>query len=165
MFKDPVNGRWLTQSLFIELSYGNPEYAQFTLKDEDHELNGKTYISIKRLFLALEDPTEYLFATTVLGGWAHWKRLQSNATLKPYIAEWREELEVKLRSAGVQEIAKEARSSGRGALQAAKWLADKGWIEKKGAGRPTKEAVEGERKQLAAVKDAVENDLERITQH
>jgi hypothetical protein len=65
------------------------------------------------------------------------------------IAAWREELEVKLRSQGVRGVMLEAYSEGKGSLQAAKWLADKGWTEKRTAGRPSNEELAGERKQRA----------------
>lgn len=166
MFKDPATGNFYTQSLFLELSYQDTSKAIYTLKDDDHEYNGNTYKSIKKLYLEIADPTEYAFAEQCFANWRHWKRISENTgLLKPYIQEWRDELEIKLRSQAIKSIAIEASSDNKGALQAAKWLADKGWIEKKGAGRPTKEAVEGERKHRAAVKQQVEDDLERITQH
>ena len=48
-----------------------------------------------------------------------------------------------------------------GSFQAAKYLADKGWEEKK-AGRPTKAAVERETKQQAAMKVSVLEDYKRL---
>ena len=164
MFKDERTGNFYTQSLFLELSYVNPEYAIYTLKDDDYEHNGTVYKSIKRLYLSIGDPTEYEFATKCFGGWSHWQRIcNKTKLLHPYIDEWRDELTVKLRSAGVRGVIDEASSDSKGALQAAKWLADKGWADKRKAGRPTNIEVAGERKAQAQVKDAVDKDLERIT--
>lgn len=163
IFRDKVTGNFLTQSLFLEFCYENPKNAVFTLKDDDHEHNGKTYISIKRLYLETADPTEYEFATKHLGGWSHWKRLCDSTTrLHPYINAWREELEVMLRSKGVRGVMLEAYSEGKGALQASKWLADKGWAEKRTAGRPSKEEVVRERKAHANIKQTIDDDLARI---
>lgn len=126
-------GRPLTQSLFLEIGYN--EDAVYSLKEVDHFHNGRVYPSLKRLFLLTSDPTEYKFATTYLLGWKHWMRLCENKILKTHITEWREELEIKLRSEGVYQV---MQASQGGSWQAAKWLADRGW-DQRGAGRPTDE--------------------------
>ena len=56
--------RPLTQSLFLELGY--TDFAIFTLKEDDYVYNDKTYISLKKLYLEMEDPTEYDFANECL---------------------------------------------------------------------------------------------------
>lgn len=158
-FKDDNSGNFYTQGLFLELSYNDPKHAIYTLKDEDHEFNDKSYLSIKKLYVATGDPTEYKFATEHLGGWNHWKRLLAKTTLlHPYIEEWREELEVKMRSQGVARMVSSAYES----PTAAKWLAEKGWVEKRTAGRPSKAEVEGEKKQQASVKSVIQSDLDRL---
>lgn len=165
-FRDETTGNFYTQGLFLELSYNDLRHAVYTLKDFDYEFKGKTYISIKRLYLETADPTEYEFAKKCFEGWSHWRRICSTTTsLHPYIEEWREELEIKLRSDGIKGVISEVKSQGKGALQASKWLADKGWADKRPAGRPSKQEVERERKQQARIKDQVGSDLERITQH
>ena len=166
MFKDPVTGNWYTQALFYELTYTRPENAMYTLKDNaiDIKVNGevRTLPSIKQAFLECEDPTEYTFATTYLGGWSHWKRLcEKTKLLHPYIEEWREELEVKLRSEGIRQVAEHAKSD-KG-FQASKWLAEKGWDEKK-RGRPSKEEKERELKIQTKIGKEVDDDLTRILQ-
>ena len=165
MFKDKT-GNWITQGLFLELSYGNKENVVYTLKDTDQEvvINGETRTlpSIGRLFVECGDPTEYTFATTYLGGWAHWKRLcEKTKVLHPYIEEWREELEIKLRSEGIRQVAEHAKSD-KG-FQASKWLAEKGWDEKK-RGRPSKEEKERELKITTKIHQEVDDDLNRILQ-
>lgn len=151
-------GKPLTQSLFLEIGY--TEQAIYTLKDNDHIHNGKHYPSLKRLFLECADPTEYEFATTHLLGWKHWLRLCENKVLRKHIDEWRDELEIKLRSQGVKEVMKSAVA---GNYQAAKFLADRGWINR-GAGRPTKDEVEHERKVQAALTDEFSADVHRLFQ-
>lgn len=153
-----VRGRPLTQSLFLEFGY-NTDYAVFTLKEEDYEYNGKTYISLKALYLEHEDPTEYDFATTYLLNWNQWKRLTRNKLFMPYHVEWQEELELKLRSQAVADI-KEL-SSGEKGFQAAKWLANRGWDTRK-AGRPTKDEAEHERNMQAAIDAEYAEDADRL---
>ena len=146
----------LTQSLFLEIGYSDT--AVYTLKEIDHEHNGKTYPSLKRLYIEMADPTEYQFAITYLLGWRHWKRLCDNKLLRSHIDEWREELEVKLRCQGVKQAMIAAES---GSFQAAKWLTDRGWANK-GAGRPSKETIEGEKKFQARIDSEYGDDVVRL---
>lgn len=127
-------GRPLTQSLFLEVTYS--EYAVYTLKEFDYEYKDKIYPSLKKLYLKEEDPTEYTFAEKHLLGWQHWKRLCENKVLRKHIEEWREELELKIRSQAIRDMVNLCASE-NGNFSAAKFLADRGW-EKRGAGRPSK---------------------------
>ncbi len=133
-FKD-ASGNWITQSLFLEYQY-KEIYAVYTLSEEDKEYKGTLYPSIKKLYLDICDPTEYEFAQKCFGGWEHWKRLQKNKYLRPYINKWREELEIKLVSQGVRTLIEK---SNEGGISIAKWLADKGWQPRRKAGAPSKE--------------------------
>lgn len=151
-------GRPLTQSLFLEVGY--TDFAVYTLKDFHYDYNGKTYPSLKQLYLEMEDPTEYNFASTYLLGWRHWQRLCENKQLRKHIDEWRAELEYKLRSKAVGMMLESARM---GNYQAAKWFADRGWSNK-GAGRPSKADVEHERKVQAAIADEYNEDVVRLFQ-
>tara|TARA_R110000824_G_scaffold344886_1_gene531533 strand:+ start:775 stop:1263 length:489 start_codon:yes stop_codon:yes gene_type:complete len=126
-------GRPLTQALFLEMGY--TDYSVFTLKEEDYEYKGKTYPSLKKLFVEFEDPTEYQFATTYLLGWQQWKKIVANQGLAKHINEWREELELRLVSQGIKDMIDQ--SADGGSFQASKYLADKGW-DKRAAGRPSK---------------------------
>lgn len=134
-----TTGRPITQALFLEVNY-DEKYAVYTLKDVDFNYNGTLYPSLKRLFIDMADPTEYAFATKYLLGWQHWKRICDNKMLARHIAEWREELELKLRSIAIRDL-QDLCSSENGNFQAAKFLADRGW-DKRGAGRPSKAEVE-----------------------
>lgn len=149
-------GKFRTQSLFLELGYGAD--ALFTLKDQDHEHEGKIYPSLKRLYLEFEDPTEYEFANTILLGWRHWQRMCENKIIRKHIDEWREELEVKLRSQAIRDAIQEAK---KGHFQAAKWVADRGWSTR-GAGRPSKADIEHEKKVQARIDNEYGADVIRM---
>jgi hypothetical protein len=153
-FKDDMQ-RYRTQALFFEY-YADQEFAVFTLKDEDFEADGKKYIALKPIYLAMSDPTEYSFAMYVFDSWPHWARLRKYY-LKDHVAMWREEMEMKLVSEGIQQNIKLAKA---GNYNAAKWLADKGWEEKRG--RPTKAEKEGRLKQDTAQRKELEADMARI---
>ena len=162
-------GTWVTQSLFLEIGY-KLDLAVFTLADEDKEYKGKTYPSLKRLYLEMEDPTEYLFATTHLGGWGHWKRMLKNKILAQHIEEWQEELQLKLKAQGVSSMINEAKMGGRGQATAARWLASNGWLDDgeggKKVGRPkTKVDPVKEAKGDKIIKDAFAKDLDRLREN
>lgn len=127
-------GRPLTQGLFLEFNY-DTTYAIYSLKDDDNDFRGTLYPSLKKLFLAEDDPTEYQFAKKHLLGWKHWQRLNENKALKEHFDEWREEFEIKIRSEGIRAIIDMTADGSN--FQAAKWLADRGW-DKRAAGRPSK---------------------------
>ena len=143
-------GRWLTRALFVELA--DPELVdkyppKFTLEEA------------RTIYLECEDPTEYLVAMELVGDWDHWNALLANPTVMSYINKWREELEIKLRSKAIQHI--QSLSFGEKGFAAAKWLAEKGWAEKK-AGRPTKKQVEQEAKMEAGISSELAADASRI---
>ena len=54
-------GRYLVNGLFLEDRY-DMDMAIFTYDGEDKLYKGKTFISLKKLYLAYGDPTEYKFA-------------------------------------------------------------------------------------------------------
>jgi hypothetical protein len=151
-----VMNKPLTQSLFLEIGY--TDAAIYTLKEVDHEHNGKVYPSLKRLYLEMADPTEYEFATTYLLGWRHWKRLCDNKFIRTHIDEWREELEIKLRCRGVKQVLIAAET---GSFQAAKWMSDRGWSNR-GAGRPTAADIKGEKEFQARVESEYGADVVRL---
>jgi hypothetical protein len=153
-FKDD-KGRYLTQSLFIELSYSDPEWAIYTLTDEDKELNGRHYVSLRKLYLEMKDPTEYAFATKYLWGWEHWQKIVNNAIIREYIDRWRDELEVKIRSDAVRSMLKLDTN-----FNAVKWAADGHWNVRRG--RPSKNELEREKKMREKVADDLKSDSDRV---
>jgi hypothetical protein len=151
-----TSGRPITQSMFLEVGYSDA--AIYTLKDQDHVYKDREYPSLKRLYLEEEDPAEYNFVTKYLLNWRQWQRLYDNKLLRPHIDEWREELELKLRSRATQEMIKKA---DKGNVQASKWLADRGWAMR-GAGRPSKEEVQNEKRFQARVDKDYTADIIRL---
>lgn len=151
-------GRPLTQSLFLELGYS--DYAVYTLKENDYEYKGKVYPSLKALYLKEEDPTEWSFAAKHLLGWQHWKRLCENKAIAKHIEEWREELELKIRSQAVRDMVNMCASE-NGNYSAAKFLADRGW-DKRAAGRPSKQEKDKHLRMEERLADEFEEDLKRL---
>lgn len=149
-------GRPRTQSIILEIDYS--DFAIYTLKDEDYEYNGKLMKSLKALYLAMEDVTEYEFATTYFANWRHWERICENKLTKPSVLMWRHELELKLRARAAKQMAREA---AKGSIQALKWIADKGW-EGKSVGRPSKEHIEKEANVQSIIRSEYEQDHLRL---
>ena len=149
-------GKPLTQSLFLETTYS--EAAIYTLKDADYLYKGQFFPSIKRLYLEMEDISEYEFANRYFLSWDHWNRLAANKLLIPHVESWRQELSLKLTARGFDLMRKKA---SEGSLQAIKWLADKGW-DVKPVGRPSKQEVENTKKTLAKREMEYASDFKRL---
>jgi hypothetical protein len=156
-FKEPNSGNYITQALFLEHSYS--PYAMYTTKEEHHEHNGVVYPSLKKLYTSFEDPLEYDFANEYLSGWKHWCRILDNKWCMKHIQEWRDELEIKIRSQAVKDIMD--LSLNNDSFQAAKWLADRGW-EKRGAGRPSKAEKQKESSMNTRIAEEFSADVKRM---
>ena len=151
-------GRMRTLSLFLEEGYNKD--AIFTTKPEDYTYKGKKYISLKKLYLEAEDPTEYLFATEYLLGWPHMVKMRGNKKLAAMFDEWQVESEVRLRALGIKGIIDLSMSDG-GSYQASKFVAEGGWV-KKGVGRPTNEVKARDDKIKQQLEDEFAQDAARL---
>jgi len=182
-YKDS-GGRWRTTSLFLETfdwgakdSNGIPLYEKFspifTLREHAHLLKPSSTIrdrykdglvpSIRELYLSYNDPTEYLFAEQVFHSTYHWKHLQTLDWFKPYLEEWRLCLKEKLRAIGCEALVKIAQGSDpKLGLQAAKWLAEEGFAQRRGKGRPSEVQVIAEIKKEATIEKIYLEDAERL---
>ena len=143
MFKDTMN-RWLTAGLFHETS--SKEGTSLYSLDKAREK-----------FLELSDMTGYKFSQEMLGGYQHWQALEASK-ISFYLEEWKDELEVKMRSESLSRIVEVAES---GHYQSNKFLMDRGW-DTRGAGRPSKLEVAKQVKQNAKVVEASKRFLSPI---
>jgi len=155
-YLDKMN-RMRTKSLFKE-SYipedRNNLTPVYTLKDHDD------LPSMKQLYLSYEDPTGYQFAIDHLGSFPHWQKLCKSKWFKAYKEQWDEELEIRLLSKSLRKVNELSQGGTAQAFNAAKYLADKGWVPKKG--RPTKASIEAEKKKAAQLEEELEDDFDRI---
>jgi hypothetical protein len=164
-YKDK-GGRYRTLSLFKEtiqpMTKRQGYTPCFTLTPEDKD----ELPSLHRLFVEAEDPTEYKFALEVLGSWTQWQMLKECTWFKPYYETWRRELDTRLRSKGVGILKDIASSDKPSSAQAAKWLAEGGWVtDKKVAakkGRPSKEDVDNELRRMAEAQSELNDDALRV---
>lgn len=159
-FKDD-NNRYIVQGLFLEDRY-NPDLSVYTFDGEDKKYKGKLFPSLKRLYLEHGDPAEYSFARKYLYDWDHWQRLCRNKICRTHIDKWREELELSLMCEGIATLIDLA--THKESYQAAKWLADRGWVKSE-RGRPSKEEIEGELKKRADQANEFEQDFQLLNFH
>lgn len=149
-------GRYLTQGLFYESEYDHT-FAQYTLASYDKTVDGITYPSIKRLYLEMEDLTEYEFASTYFVDYPHWQKICRNKALLEHIEGWRNELELKLRARALRNLVGQAE---KGNFNAAKYIAGKEWEAKRG--RPSKAEKAGVLKKEAALRDELADETSRV---
>jgi hypothetical protein len=154
-----------TKSLFIEHAPDEEsmKHVMYTLKDKTY----RGFPSLKQLYLACQDPTEYSFANQYLGGWKHWQMLQRSPVLQPHIAAWREELELYMRSQAFARIKSELQDPKSAAsFTAAKTILQKygdlANVNNKVVGRPTKEKIRREAERLFNHSDQLMEDAERL---
>lgn len=160
-----VNGAWLTRGLFFETCLHNEDNIMYTLKEYDHEVRGKKLPSLYKLYMEMEDPTEYEFANEYLGGWTHWKKLCDSPFFLEHVTNWREELTIKLKAKALHQIRQKAQDpDNKDNYQANKFLIDKGWEEKKkgGVGRTTKDKIKQEANKIALTQSEFDEDYNRI---
>lgn len=137
------NGAPLLWSLFIDnWVKGTYDAAPvYTLKDDDY----KGYPSLYRLYMDMEDPTEWVFATTYLASWEHWERLCECEWFKPIVARWRKEMALKVKARALNRIRQESENpDSRNYYNANRFLVDKGWLDKEvpgPKGRPKKQEI------------------------
>lgn len=102
------------------------------------------YISLKEVYMAIEDPTEYEFAMKTFGSFRHWLHIADLSWAKEHVAEWRHELAMKLKSKSVKDIVSLAGDEfvkETTKLQALKYLANSDYAEKTTATKIKKDKV------------------------
>lgn len=169
MFRNETNNL-LTRALFWETNY--QDVAIYTLGRNDKEVtlsdgSTKKLKSLYRLYMDMNDVTEYDFANKYFESWDHWKLVSESWYLKDLVAKWREELEIRVVTDALKMIQAEAISSSKYAYAANRYLADKGWKaeekkSRKGAGRPSKASIQEEAVRLASEQHDTNADLERL---
>lgn len=165
LLKDDRNVARTTSLFFESKREADPTLVPiFTLKDFDYTVDGVTYLSLRQIYFSYEHiPNfEYNFAMDVFGSWDIWQKI-TKCSIRSVFQEWRDELEIKIKAEAIRRMMAASRSDDAKGVQAAKYLADKGYVEGgTRRGRPTKEEVERERKLQAEVKDSLAADMERI---
>jgi hypothetical protein len=160
-YKDS-KGSWRTQSLFVEFERP-PHGALWTIGEEDYtDKDNRFFPSLRKIYLNYSHVPgyEHSFITEVIGSYPLWVRLSGSSFIAKHIQEWREELEVKIKSRAIQALITQSRTD-KGTA-AAKYLADMGW---KGSsrGRPSKKEKQVYLEDSKRHNQEVKDDLKRIS--
>lgn len=138
----------------------------YTLKDWDHvRPDGTPYPSLYLLYMSLEDLTEYEFVNQCLDGWEHWQMLCQANFFKPYIARWREELQLKIKARALQRLKAAAEvAEGKSYVELNKYLANEQWRPgaSKGRGRPSSAEISSKLLEETNKLLDLEQDYERV---
>jgi len=159
-FKDS-KGSWRTQSLFVEFERP-PHVALWTLGEDNYEHeDGRFFPSLRKIYLSYNHIPgyEHKFVSEQIGSYPFWLRLSKSSFIAKHIQEWREELEVKIRSESMEALIRQSREPN--GTTAAKYLADKGWVGS-GRGRPTKKEKEALSKGETREASEIYDDFKRI---
>lgn len=151
------NGAPKTQGLFYEYEY-NPD-ALFTIHEDDITKRGKTFYSLRKLYMEAKDLTGYRFAEKYLAGYRQWKRFKANKWINDHIENWEEELELSIRADALQDMLN--LSETEGSFQATKFLLDRGY-SKLPKGRPSKKDQVAAGKKDAQAQKEYEQDMLRL---
>ncbi len=162
-YKTSIN-TWFTKQLFWDVWISLPsterifEKPIFTLYDDKPE-----YISARKTFVEMRDPTGYKWAMTYLGDYAHWQKLMTCVWFKEAYETWILEMNAMLQAESLKTLENLAKSETESiALTASKLLLERPWEKRKGAGRPSKAEVDANIKEAAKKRTAEDDDLERI---
>lgn len=157
-----VNGIRLLKALFYETTGSEKDTVMYTLKDQDH----LEYPSLYRLYMELEDWTEYTFARTYLDSWEHWEMLCNCNWFKPYVMRWRKELELKIKARLLNVLVQDSSdTTSKTCTSSTKYLLDQGWSKEKAnakRGRPSKDDIAQEAHRLASTENRLTDDYNRI---
>ncbi len=112
---------------------------------------------LRELYIQEADITEHRFAMKHFGTWKDW--LSYVASNEAAVTQWRKELELKLRGEAYRVVIETSRYGGKDALQAAKFLLQKGVLSRDGTSEVTEEEVI---EQVKKPREQVDNDYLRL---
>jgi hypothetical protein len=123
-----------------------------------------TYPSLYKLYMEMEDVTEWEFAMAYIGSWETWQNIVNAKWFQPIITRWRKELELKLKARHLKQIKELAEGTGKDKLTANKYLLDKGYTfeDQPKRGRPSKTEIQEKVNQIAEFEKETQEDLQRI---
>jgi hypothetical protein len=162
--------RLMTKALFIELTA--PELQDnclYSISNVPKERNGKIYPSLYELYMAEDDILEHDFARKYFESYAHWCIICESWWMRDIVAQWREELSIRIKSDALKIIRAEADAGTKYAYPAAVYLTKEGWkqpakVERTNGkvGRPSKAAIAEEAARLAMEQHDYADDLKRL---
>jgi len=128
----------LGRALFIEFdNIYDTRLAVYSLSREDKVVDGVTYPSLYKLYLATEDITEAEFVNLYMYDLKQWEQLCEAPFFREEIAQWRKELRLYKLSQMVATLEEDVARDTKTATSSAKFLIEKVYnTSGKAAGRP-----------------------------
>lgn len=154
----------LFANLFIEFATDKTQ-AIYSINRESFD----DYVSLYQLYLDEEDFTEFEFANKHLESYQHWKALCEKTFFIPHIAQWREELQLKVQARTLKSLIDKSTKDSN----VAKYLLTNKWIDRAQEnipvtnlrGRPSKEEIKQHLTLITNEQKEIENDYERIKEY
>lgn len=160
------NGQLYTKRIFFETCgvINDRDCVLYTLKDQDHEWEGNTYISLYKRYLELEDITEFQFANEYFDSYEHFRLLCQLEWFLDHVTRWRRELRLKLKNRLYDALkARAASSTDKNAFEAIKLLlTEVDPPQRSGRGRPAKEEINKAVKEIAREEQSLADDHKRV---
>jgi hypothetical protein len=157
------NGQLYTKRLFFETTglANDRDTVLYTLKDEDHTVEDKVYVSLYKRYLDLEDLTEFTFANTYFDSYEHFRILCQAEWFLDHVQRWRRELQLKLKGRAYEALkARMYDTTDKNSFEATKMLISLLTPQEKSRrGRPDKEEI------AKAVKDIAKEDQTLAEDH
>lgn len=161
-------GTHLLKPLFYEQikEAADSHLCLYTMKDYDHTITVQgeevELPSIKRLFVEMEDTTEYLFANEYFDNFQHWKKIKSTNWFAPLYLEMKEELLLKLQAKALSKI-RSLEDDPKVSYHVNKYLLEEGYKDKTDTrGRPSKAKIKEEADRLVLSHSEINEDYERL---
>jgi hypothetical protein len=116
--------------------------------------------------MEVADITEFEFANKFFESYQHWKKICETTWMQPVLAEWREELELSIRSMALNFLIEKSSST----VDVAKYLLNNNWVEKLHEGnaivnlrgRPSKQDIKNHLTLITNQSLQEQQDYERI---
>lgn len=132
----------------------------------DYRYSGESIYDLDefhKVFIEMEDPTEYTPALKLVGSWQKWLQLKNDVPKFNNIVElWKDELETKLRSRAAKKLKTLMERDGKEAAMCARWFAEEGFNRRSGAGRPNYLERNRKAKELARLAAETEEERSRV---
>jgi hypothetical protein len=125
--------------------------------------NKENIEELYKLYLEVDDPTEYSFVSRYIGTWNEWEELTNTIWFKPLITKWRKELETRIRSKALRALREVAKGDTRDAFIANKYLLDNFCSTKDTKrGRPSRADINYETNRLVLEENRLTEDYKLI---
>ena len=145
-----VNNIPRTSSLFVETNITPALKPYYTFKKHGEG----EYVSMYKLFMEDNDPTGYTTCMRTFGDFHVWRKMWSSKVFAPVMEDWLIDLEAKMTSEAIEKMRKLDNPT------ANKWIADKGWEQKRG--RPSKAEKARTAAKTIQMRDELADDASRV---